>query len=837
MKKLMSIACFLMATLYIYGQATTIVAAEYFFDTDPGVGNATSLAIGSPNASISVNSSIITTGLPTGFHNLYIRTRDNVGSWSLAEGRVFYIYTNPPAPPAGATQIIAAEYFIDTDPGVGNGTTFSNLTPNATITLSPNIIAPDKALGNHYLYIRTKDNLGQWSLAEGRVFSISCPTITIAGGTTICQSNSATLTATISGSALVCNLQWEESTDGTNFTPISGANGLTLLATPLSTKQYRAKYVCPVSNCNITSGVQTITVTPSQTYYADTDGDGFGNPSVSQQACSIPSGFVLNNTDCNDNSATINPTATEICDGIDNNCNGQTDEGFTPIVVTAQPENNTKTVGQTASFSVSVTGSQPLTYRWFNTTSPTTTLGTSATFSIASVSLSNAGDYQCEISNSCGSKVSNTAQLIVNSCNLTASITGNSTICAGVSTTLTASGGSSYQWSTGETTSSITITPSVSTTYSVTVTDANGCTGSVSQLVTVNPIPVLNFTLPVNPCAGAILRNPIPIANATGGTPPYQYSLNGGTFNNAPPMISIFIPSVNTDYNVTVKDANGCTMTDTKTLVVKPLPNVVITGNTDICGGTSTTLTASGGGTYRWGNSSSPSITVSPTTTSTYTVTVTLNGCTATASKTVTVSPNAAVTGDLTVCEGSSTTLSASGGLTYAWSTGATTNDITVSPNITTNYYVTITDANGCFSIIGKQVEVIPKANYTITGNTSICPGSSTILTANGFSHLWSTGETSASISVSPTQTTTYTVTITEPNFGCSEIVSKTVIVEGIVPIITGITNICAGSSTTLLANGGSTYLWSTGETTPSISVTPSVSTPYSVTVTDGNRW
>jgi len=78
------------------------------------------------------------------------------------------------------------------------------------------------------------------------------------------------------------------------------------------------------NNCN---GATDEGVT--NTYYRDNDNDGYGNASVTTQACSSPSGYVTNNTDCNDNNANVNPGATEICDGLDNNCNGATDEGVT----------------------------------------------------------------------------------------------------------------------------------------------------------------------------------------------------------------------------------------------------------------------------------------------------------------------------------------------------------------------------------------------------------------------------------------------------------------------------------------------------------------------------
>ena len=396
-------------------------------------------------------------------------------------------------------------------------------------------------------------------------------------------------------------------------------------------------------------------------------------------------------------------------------------------------------------------------------------------------------------------------------------------ICNGSSTTLTATGGSTYLWSTGATTASISVSPTTTTTYTVTAYDATGANSDTDEVtVTVNAIPVANAGADVSTCQGTSVT-----LSALGGSS-YLWSTGATT-----QTINVN-PNSTTTYSVQVTQ-NGCSSSDTVTVTVNPSPTINAGSDVTINLGESTTLTATGGNTYLWSTgSTSSSITVSPTVTTTYTVTGYLNGCESTDTVTVFLVDNSVTANagpDVSICNSSSTTLTATGGSTYLWSTGATTASISVSPTTTTSYTVTAYDATGTNSDtddVTVTVNAIPVANAG--ADVSTCQGTSVTLSASGgSSYLWSTGATTQTINVNPNSTTTYSVQVTQNGCSSSDTVTVTVNPSPTINAGSDVT-INLGESTTLTATGGNTYLWSTGSTSSSITVSPTVTTTYTVT-------
>ncbi len=318
------------------------------------------------------------------------------------------------------------------------------------------------------------------------------------------------------------------------------------------------------------------------------------------------------------------------------------------------------------------------------------------------------------------------------------------------------------------------------------------------------------------------------------------YSWSDGSNNYSGNNITVS-PITTTTYSVT-GTSGVCSATATVTVNVSPTPTLIASASpSSICSGSSTTLSASGANTYSWSHSlgTGSSKTVSPTSTTTYTVTgTTSTGCTGTATVSVTVNPLPTVTAfanPSTICIGGNSVLSASGGNTYNWSNGMSGASITVAPSSTSTYTVTGISSAGCANTATVTVNVSTTIDIIANANpSSICEGAYSILSASGGDiYNWSNSMSGATITVTPTNTTTYTVT--GSSGGCSGTATVSVTVNPLPTVIASAdpTSICEGETSTLTADGASTYSWSHSlGSGSSKTVAPSITTIYSVTGT-----
>ena len=318
-------------------------------------------------------------------------------------------------------------------------------------------------------------------------------------------------------------------------------------------------------------------------------------------------------------------------------------------------------------------------------------------------------------------------------------------------------------------------------------------------------------------------------ATVSSGTAPYTYSWSpsGGTNASA----SGLSPG---NYSVTVTSANGCTAVTTVSVSTTGSLTATAGPNSTICNGQGVIINSTGGGNYLWSNGQTTStINVTPPNTTTYSVVVSSGGCKDTAFATVLVNPVpvAAATGGM-ICAGQTAALTASGGGTYSWSNGSTNPNINVSPTTNTSYSVVVT-VNGCSDTATAAVAVNPLPVISVPAST-ICVGDVALLTASGAAgYSWSTGAVTNPISVTPPATTSYTVTGTDGN-GCTNSVNVTVTVSPPPIASANSDTICVGQSAVLTATGGGNYLWNNGNTTASITISPTANATYTVIVSIG---
>lgn len=308
------------------------------------------------------------------------------------------------------------------------------------------------------------------------------------------------------------------------------------------------------------------------------------------------------------------------------------------------------------------------------------------------------------------------------------------------------------------------------------------------------------------------------------------------TFNGVPvPFtavsgIQIDVQQPTTTGNFIVTTAYGrATLPYTTTVIVNAVPNSIV------CEGTPVTLSGSGSGNYSWSHGITDGVAFPALGGNmTYSVTGSSFGCSVTASYTVTANPAppASISGPFVYCIGGNTTITASGGTNYVWNdaSSSTTESITVTAG---NYIVTVTGSNGCTDTALAVIVESPNPIASIAAPPIFCEGTTAILTASGgTNYLWSNASSSNTTTISAGGN--YTVTVTDIN-GCSSTASSIVTESpqlGSFTLADTVTN-CYAQPVTLDATtaNASSYLWSTNESTPTI--TASTSGVYTVTVTN----
>ena len=531
-------------------------------------------------------------------------------------------------------------------------------------------------------------------------------------------------------------------------------------------------------------------------------------------------------------------------------------------VITSNPVNTTKCVGASATFSIAA--SLTTSYQWYqnsgtgfvaltNNTMYSGALTNTLTINGVTAAM-NGYLYRCIATNSSGSATSNSATLTIT--NVSGSTVVTNVACNGASNgaiNLTASGGAApytFNWGGGITTEDRTGLSAGN--YSVIITDANGCAGTVNVTVTQPSSVVSGNTVITNVSCNSGANGAINLS-PTGGTAPYTFNWGSGITTEDRSGLSAGA------YAVVITDANGCVSVVNAT-VTQPQAQVsgtTVVTNVSCNGGSNGTinLTPAGGTgpyTFNWGGG----VTTEDRTGLTagvYSVTITdNNGCTGTVNVSV-AQPTSPVSGSTVVtnvaCNGASNgavNLTPTGGTapyTFNWGGGITTEDRT---GLTAgSYSVIVTDSKGCTGTVNVSItQPSAVSGTTVLTNVSCNGGSNGAinLTPSGgtapYTFNWGGGITSEDRT--GLTAGAYSVTITDNN-GCTGTVNVSV-AQPISPVSgsTVVTNVaCNGASNgaiNLTPAGGTapyTFNWGGGITTEDrTGLTPG---SYSVTVTDAN--
>lgn len=805
---------------------STVVAAEYYVDSDPGFGMANSITLTS-GTDVDFNFTITSAELGAGFHNIVIRTQDDGGVWSMQESKAIYV-TN--ADPISTAQVVNAEYFIDSDPGIGNANAIT-LTSGTAVDFGFTIPNASLTAGFHSIVIRLEDENGQWSVLEQKAIYVSdtdplSATMVTALEYFFDQSDPGVGAATAIDIVDVSSFDLETviATSGLG----AGMHAINFRAQDergvWSMIESRNFFVDQMISAPLDEPVPSNVA--SIEYFVNTD-PGLGN------------GTVLN----------LDPATPMV------------DEDFT--VVTSDLEEGTHYLGvrlinelgiysQTEIIEMTVCNGAVVSFTADNLCLGDETMFTDtstevlvddvyswdfdgdgneddATVGDPTFTYPSAGTYTASLTIS-NELCTATGTLEVTIHDLPTTVMANSTagaVCEGEEVTLTGSGVVSYVWDNGIT-DGVAFVPASTATYTVTGTDANGCSNTDQIEVVVNSLP----TVAANVDDDSICPGDEVVLTGSGAS---TYIWDNGVSDGV-----AIVPSATTNYTVTGTDSNGCENTAMIEVVVNELPVVQAnTSSENVCDGSEVTLTGSGADTYVWDHSVVDGVSFVPVETATYTVTGTdSNGCENTDQVVVTLLDLPVVsasTSDEAVCSGDEVTLTGSGALSYSWDNGVS-DGVAFVPTGTMTYTVTGADVNGCENTdnIAVTVNALPEV-IASASDDNICLGDEVVLTGGGaLSFTWDNGVTDG-IGTVPDATTTYTVTGSDIN-GCTNTDMIEVVVNALPDVVANASslNLCNGAEVTLTGSGASSYVWD-NEVVDGVSFVPLETVVYTVEGTDSN--
>lgn len=745
---------------------------------------------------------------------------------------------------------VTTTYTLSSNNFCGNIVTPITLTVNplpSLIISGPTSVCPGQSYtwtatgANHYIFSGLTFYAGYYPTISSTINSNSTPFINLAGtdinncqstttlNLTILSSPSPSLTNTLPLAICIGNTITLNALGANTYTWSTGDISNSISVSPTFNTCYSftatASNGCKSSfnNCvNVNS--TTSTITPLANTYSLCSGD-YLNLNQTYQCCG--SSYSINNQYVNNLNFYVPATSGNYTLSVGNGC--AVNQASFNVNVISLPSSSVSAIDSACYLSpITLTLSGGVTYNCYHpSVGSFTTAGPLSTFSLTS-----SGNLSVQAINANGCAGPYFNKYIKAIMPVFPYISPPSaTVCAGSSIVLTATASApSFTWSNNFVGNSVTLTPTTNTFITVSCTGTNGCTGTTYKNIFVTALPTLSaISSPTAICIGAAAT--LSVSGAT------SYSWSNSFIGN----VQTVTPSASGIYSVTGTATNNpCPATTTAVIIVNPLPQVGFNQSQySLCSNQSAVITVTGAASYNIGPGPVYTFTLSNPSNS-YTLQVTgysAAGCQNTGTVAINVLPNPIITAPTgTTCMGSAVTLTATGANTYTWSTGSLTDTLSIIPTSTfTSYWVAGTDVNGCTSSQYTSIFAYSTPTLIVNANPStVCFGNSTFLSVSGAStYTWSTGSNSASFFVTPATNTIYTVS----SFNSPCIVSKTIAVAVTTNTSIAVTNasICIGNSATLYASGINSYTWSTGSNSPSITITPTTATNYTLSGTDVN--